>query len=369
MNITKKVDIFKDDKPTKSTKPKQKIEQLYHSELVDDFINLMDTWHSSPEIWDDQLDAELNLMEYQVRTTHKPKLAWGKRGTKYFSPSSANSDARELYLKLSKAPRDQVEEPPFRGRWKRLGTTFGDVIQSDLMYIHKHYEKVHGKQPEFLPKFVELTDKNDENAKKFPAWEKYAQKILWVKHRGHSIPILGQPDGLLKHTPTGKTVGLEIKSKQTTSAQTSHYSMRTPNEDHIKQVINYSIMYGVDDFIIFYGNLSKKGWFQTPEDYEKTPDIRAFHIEVTEEQRTELLDYYADVLDAVATKTPPKMDVEKWTFNNFKTETAKSLTENEVEEIRDLVDRVKRSRMPQFKINNFTRALNEIEEVRDNVGK
>lgn len=364
MSITKKVDVFEQKKTQKPV-----TDQLYHSELVDDFINLMDTWHATPEVWDDKLDADIHKMEYQVRTTHKPRLSWGKKGTKYFSPSSANSDARELYLKIAGAPRDRVTEPSFRGRWKRLGTVFGDVIQSDLLYIAKHYKRVHGKDPEYLPQFVKLSDRNGENTKSFPAWEKFAQRVVWVDHRGHSIPIVGQPDGILEHTPTGKSVGLEVKSKQTTSAQTSMYSMRAPAEDHIKQCVNYSIMYGVDDFIIFYGNLSKKGWFQTPEDYAKTPDVRAFHVHVTEEDRTELLDYYADILEAVEAKKPPKMNIEKWTFNNFKLETAKTVTDEELEEIRSYVERVKRSRLPKYKINSLVRALDDLEEVRSNVRK
>jgi hypothetical protein len=364
MSIIKKVDVFADNgKQARTTSKSRVVQQENHSELVDDFINLMDTWHGTPEVWDDQLDAAIHKMEYEVRTTHRPKLAWGPKGTKYFSPSSANSDARELYLKLAKAPRDRVDEPPFRGRWKRLGTLFGDMIQVDLLYIMKHFEKTHGRKPEFTVETVEI------KGKKFPAWEKFAQKIKWVEHRGHKIPILGQPDGILKHTESGRLVGLEIKSKQTTNAQTSKYSMRNAQEDHIKQVINYSILYGVDDHIIFYGNLSKKGWFQTPEDYEKTPDIRAFHYHVTEEDRQELLDYYADILDAIEIGVPPKMDLEKWTFNNYKTATATSLSEAELEELREYAERVKRSSLPKWKIANFTRAISEIEEVRENAKK
>jgi hypothetical protein len=357
MGITSKVDIF-NDSSTKKPSKRRTVQQEHHSELVDDFINLMDTWHSTPEVWDDKLDAAIHKMEYEVRTSHRPSLEWGPKGTKYFSPSSANSDARELYHKLSKAPRDKNEDPPHRGRWKRLGTLFGDMIQTDLLYINKHYEKIHGKKPEFTPETIEI------KGKRFPAWEKFAQKILWVEHRGHKIPILGQPDGILRHTDTRKLVGLEIKSKQTTAAQTSKYSMRDAKEDHIKQCINYSIMYGVDDFIILYGNLSKKGWFMSDEDYDKTPDIRAFHYTVTEKDRQDLLDYYADVLDAIKAGNPPKMNLDKWTFNNFKEATAKSLTDKELEDLHEQVGRIKRSNMPKWKINNFVRALGEIEEVR-----
>lgn len=374
MKLTKKVDTTpQHEKPKKSnaggTRPIPKVQQ---PQMVIDLLNMFDTWHAHKEIWDDDLDSQIHLNEYQVRTTHKPRLEWGKRGTKYFSPSSSNSDARELFMKLSKAKRDEQEVQPHQGRWRRLGTLFGDMLQRDMLFIDKHYKKEIGRAPEFRPFYTTIKDKS------FPMWEKFAQRIVWVEHRGHSIPILGQPDGIMKHTSSGSTVGLEIKSKQTTPAQTSLFSMRDElggkgaKMDHVKQCINYSIMYQdengepIEDFIIVYGNLAKKSWNMTKEEYAKNPDVRGFHVKVTEQDRLELLDYYADILDAIDTGYPPKLDPEKWTFNNFKTACALSLSAIEVEEIEGTVERVKRSSMPEWKKKGFIECIDFVKEVRAN---
>jgi hypothetical protein len=365
LKLTQKVDVFA-EKPTKkasgSSRPFQKKQE---HELVEDFLKMMDTWHGHKEIWDDALDVQLLENELLVRTTHKPKLAWGPKGTKYFSPSSANSDARELFMKLSRFKRDEQPIQPHQGRWRRLGTSFGDMIQRDLMFIEKHFKKEIGEAPAFKPEFIKLADKQGKNERSFPMWEKFAQKIMWIDHKGHRIPILGQPDGILKHR-SGKRVGLEIKSKQTSAAQTSQFSMKEVKEDHFKQCVNYSIMYGVDEFLVVYGNMSKKAWSMSDEDYAKTPDLRAFHIKVTEDDRTQLLNYYASVLDAIDTGYPPKLDLDKWTFNNFKTACAKSLAEAEYEEIKDQVLAIKASRLPDWKKKGYIEALEFIEEVRAN---
>ncbi|SFX47922.1 hypothetical protein SAMN04487866_10926 [Thermoactinomyces sp. DSM 45891] len=329
------------------------------SELAHDFLTMMDKWHSYKEIWDDDLDADILRMNLEILTTNRKKLDWGPKGTGYFTPSSSSSDARELYMKLTKAPRDEQEIAPHQKRWQRAGTAFGDIIQDDLLYINKHYISEFKEQPTYRPEFVDL------NGKLYPSWERFARKIMWIKHRGHQIPILGQPDGILWHH-TGKRVGLEIKTKQTTAARTSHYSMREPSQDHIKQCICYSIMYGVDDYLIVYGNLAKKAWNMTKEDYEKTPDLRVFHIKITDEDRKGLLDFFADILDCIDAGIPPKLDLDKWMFNNFKTACALSLSQDELTEITQQVSNVSKSQLPEWKKRQYTEALEFINEVRSN---
>ena len=323
---------------------------------------MFDTWHSLGEVWDDALDSEIHENEVLIRNDYKKEFDfWIKR----FAPSSANSDARELYLKLLGAKRDKDGQQPHQGRWTRMGTALGDTLQRDLLFIEKHYRKQTGKQPAFIPTYEELTDKNGENPRFFPRWEKFAQTLTKLEHNGEHIEILGQPDGILRHK-SGKLVGLEIKSKQTTSAQTSFYSLREPKKDHFKQVVVYSIMYGIDDFIICYGNLSKKGWDMKKEDYDKTPDLRAFHVQVTEQDRRDVLDYFAEIARAVRLREMPPMDIRKWTFNNYKKACALSLTEEEIEEFKREAIRADQSDAPQFVKDEIWNAINEIERIRRN---
>jgi hypothetical protein len=337
----------------------KKVEVPPVGELAQEFLDMLDKWHGHREIWDDALDAQILRANLEIITTNKKRLDWGKKGTKYFSPSSANSDKRELFHKITGAKRDDQKEQPHRGRWRRLGTAIGDVIQRDLLFIEKHWNnEFKDEYAPFVPEYVSVGDK------KYPAWEKFAQLIKWVDYRGHKLPILGQPDGILVHQATGKRVGLEIKSKQTTAAQTGFYSMKEAKEDHFKQAVLYSVMYGVDDYIILYVNASKKAWYMTEEEYAKNPDVRAFQFHITEEDRKQLLDYLAEVLDAVDTGYPPKLDLDKWTFNNFKTATALSLSEDELDEVRGTVEQIKLSRLSDRQKSAFTEALEFIEETR-----
>lgn len=361
MQLFKTVDLESVGAPKPKTTSSRKVERAeLKNELSLAFYEMLEKWHGHKEIWDDELDAEIHRMEYEIRTTNKKPLAFGKKGTKYFSPSSANSDKRELYYKMLGAKRDEQPTPPHQGRWKRIGTAFGDSLQRDLLFIEKHYEKEFGEKPDFTPDYIDI------NGKLYPRWEKFAKDIVWVEYKGHKFPVMGQPDGILRHK-SGKLVGLEVKSKQTTSAQTSAYTMREPKEDHFKQVVLMSIMYGVDDWIITYGNLSKKGWILTPEEYEANPDLRPFHVHVTESDRLAVLDYIVDVLDAVGERKPPKLDLDKFNFNNFKTACVESLSQEELDELEEQLSRIEASRMPDWKKRSFRETYETIREMYEDV--
>jgi hypothetical protein len=86
-----------------------------------------------------------------------------------------------------------------------------------------------------------------------------------------------------------------------------------------KQCVAYSIMYGVDYYIILYVNTAKKAWVMSDADYEATPDIRAFGFEITDADRIELLDSFAEIARCINEDIPPALDLSRWTFNNFKT--------------------------------------------------
>jgi len=326
---------------------------LLATQIEGDFIAMLDEWHSLPETWDSELDAQIHRWYAEI-LTRKP--VFPKRP--YFSPSSANSCPRELYEKITGAKRDEQEIQPHQKRWTSLGTAIGDMIQRDILFIEKHFEAKTGNRPPFT---FERTDEG------FPMFEDFAKKNHKVNHRGHTFYLYGTPDGILKYvTDDGELirVGLEIKSKQTTAAQTSLYSMREPKQDHVKQTIAYSAMYGVDHYIILYVNAAKSGWVVDDETARKTPDIRAFYVNITDDDRRDLFDYFADVMDAVEANKPPKVDLDKWQFNNYKTAIALSLNDEELDEIASKVERMKRSRLPEWMKKGYVDALKFIEEVR-----
>jgi hypothetical protein len=126
-------------------------------------------------------------------------------------------------------------------------------------------------------------------------------------------------------------------------------------------------MYDVDYYLIVYINTSKKAWNMTDEEFTKSPDYKVFGIEITDEMKHEVLQTFADVTNAVENNEPPALDLDKWTFNNFKTSCALSLTEAEFTELEAKVKRVLKSRLPDWKKQQYYDALEFIKKVREGV--
>ncbi|RCX22911.1 hypothetical protein DFP94_101500 [Fontibacillus phaseoli] len=249
--------------------------------------------------------------------------------------------------------------PPHQGRWRRIGTALGDMIQRDVLFMEKHYEKVTGSKSRFS--FAR-------NERGEPMFEEFAKLNSVIEHNGQKFILFGTGDGIMEYrSPLGEVlrVGLECKSKQTTYSTTSGYSVRNgPKLDHVKQCICYSLMYNVDYYVILYVNASKKGWEMTEADVEKYPDIVAFGLHITNEMRAEVLDHFAGIVDAANLGIPPKIDLGKWTFNDFKQVCALSLSPDELAEIERQVTALQRSSLPEWKKRGPAEALADIYRIR-----
>lgn len=327
-------------------------------QIAADFTAHLNAWHSQPETYDDALDAQIHKW-YADILTNRQRQVWPPRGIPYFSPSSANADKRSLYEKLRGAKKDAGGQPPYQGRWTRIGTAIGDVIQRDLLFAEKHTT---------APRFQ--FERNDRGE---PVFEDFAKTSATITHDGKTFALFGTCDGIMRYiSADGEVlrVGLEVKSKQTTSAQTSEYSTRNgPKDDHVKQCVCYSIMYGstdepIDYYVILYVNASKKSWVMTDEEFAKNPDIKAFGIEITDEMRRGVLDTFAGIVDAADKGEPPALDIANWTFNNFKRACAAGLTDEEYTQIERQVAAVQRSGMKDYEKRGYTEAFEQLTELR-----
>jgi hypothetical protein len=198
-------------------------------------------------------------------------------------------------------------------------------------------------------------------------FEGFAKKAHMITHNGVTFALYGAPDGIMRYvTEDGEIirVGLEIKSKQGSHSKTSDYSMREAESSHVKQSVVYSEMYGVDVYIVLYVNASKKSWMMTDEDYAKNPDMRAFGIAITNAQRTEIFDGFADILKAADEGVAPPLDIDKWLFNNFKRACALSLSDDEMSDIERQVSALMRSNLPDYKKRQPAEALADILRIR-----
>jgi hypothetical protein len=223
-----------------------------------------------------------------------------------FSPSSASKCDRELYYKAIRAEQDEQPFFPYQARWTRNGSAVHAVVQKGLLYGEKHLES---------PKFT--VERMEDGS---PAWERNIKDIKTITHNGVTFHLFGMMDGILNYTPENKRVGFEFKTKSTTLGAIGEYKMKAPQEGHIQQAVCYSILFGIDEFVFVYESLAKDGWNKGA---EAKPDIRPFHITITEEQRQEMLDKFARVAKEYYANNVPAPDFNKCIFCPFKTTCAK----------------------------------------------
>lgn len=328
-------------------------------QIAADFTAYLDAWHSQPETYDDELDAQIHRWYADILTNRQRKV-WPPRGIPYFSPSSANADPRALYEKLRGAKKDGGGQPPHQGRWTRVGTAIGDTIQRDILFAEKHCK---GSMFTF-----------ERNERGEPMFEDFAKTSATITHNGKTFALYGTCDGIMRYITEDGTilrVGLEVKSKQTTSAQTSEFSTRNgPKDDHVKQCVCYSVMYGntdepIDYYVILYVNASKKSWQMTPEEYAKNPDIKAFCVEITDDMRRGVLDRFADIVDAADRGEAPPLDIGNWLFNGFKRACVAGLSDEEYAALQRQVDAIQRSGLKDYEKRNYAEALAQITEMRE----
>jgi hypothetical protein len=225
-----------------------------------------------------------------------------KNGVIMFSPSSASKCERELFLKATKAKKDKITMYPYQKRWTRNSTAVHRAVQKDLMYAEKVL-----KNPRFT---VERTDEGR------PAWEKNIAHVVQLEHNGIPFQLYGMMDGVLRYTPDGSRIGFEFKTKSTTIAAIGDYKMKEASPDHVTQCTAYSLLFGVDEFLITYESVAKDSWMKGE---DARADMRAFYVHVTDEDRQRLLNKFAAVAEQYYDGEVPIPDYSKCIFCPFKT--------------------------------------------------
>lgn len=320
-----------------------------------EFYDMMEYWHANYDGVDEKLEAKIAQQFAEIYARGKDYTLYHRT---YFRPSSANDCQRELYHRLRGDRKDPQTKKAYHGRWQRIGTKIGELLQTDILYIEKHFRKKTGNPPPFIP---------ERTSEGYPAWEEFVWGCVEIEYKGHKFSIIGEPDGVLKHQD-GKRIGLEIKSKQTTNAQTSKFSMRAPTEAHLKQSTAYAIMHDLDTYLIVYLNASKKSWNMSDEDYDKTPDMRVFEMMITDDMKTDLLDYWVEALEAVDANTPPPVDLSKWQFNDYKEIISETITEQEFVDLKAEARAIQASGVPVFIKNTYKAGIEFIESYRQRKG-
>lgn len=320
-------------------------------QIADDLIEQLDLYYSLPELYDNELDAQIHRWYCDAPNVY-PKRP-------YFSPSAADACSRELYYKAIKAPKDSFRRQPHQGRWVEIGTHVGSIIQRTILAMERNLEDATGVSPRFR---FERTEKGE------PLFEEFSKRNTKITHKGKTFYLYGACDGVMEYTTEDGEkirVGLEVKSKQGTPAKTTPYSMKHAEVKHVKQCYLYSEMFNLDYYVILYVNTAHKGWTLSAEDYKKNPDIRAFGFHITDEDREEVYDKLVSVLESVERKQPPTLDLNKFTFNNYKEAIAKDMSQEEFARIEDYARRVSYSSLPAPEKANVRRAYEQLKLLRE----
>lgn len=287
-------------------------------QLAREFFQQVNDYHDMDKVWDDPKIEKLLLKQkaWEVASLTK-KPSYDTKMVR-FNPSGASKCERELFFKMTGVEPDLSELFPYHKRWLRNAEAVHQAMQRDLLYMGEKLENP-------LFKVVQVQDvlgEVEEAKATLPAWE---QNLLTAKeftHNGETFLINGMMDGVLKYVPEDKLVGFEFKTKSTTIATVGTYKMKGVQDSHRSQCICYSCLFfgdpyeeRTDTFIVMYESLAKDGWMKG---IEARDDFRTFQINVTKEDRLQLLDKFANVTKMIRKNELPEADTDKCFFCPFK---------------------------------------------------
>lgn len=253
-----------------------------------------------------------------------------------FRSSGSGSCKRELTMAVQAKSNESIRPDkrkvmPHHTRWTAIGTSIGDVMQMFVLLMEKHYERLVGEPCSF--KFERLSDGA-------PNFEQFSTKYKTFSRGDVEFSTGGSVDGVLIYTDQ-KTfeetrIGFEVKSKQSSYSATGHYSMKSANDKHIKQITNYAMLNELDHYMIVYLNAAHQAWNIKPENYAKYPDVRVFGIDVTQEMKDGVIENFFFVAESARDNVLPPLELDNWMFNDYKTACAKSLSYEELEVLEDI---------------------------------
>lgn len=266
------------------------------------FHKMMDDFHSMNIRNDYKLDTQILQWKIEEMSDGKKNLRgeWDE-SIPTFSPSGVDSCERQLAFKIIGAEEDEQTMEPYQRRWVKNGSAVHERQQSDLLYIEKYLKDA--------PFEVCRTKEGK------PAWERNTRTVKQFEHNGQKFQIYGMVDGMLFDKVRGKRIGYDFKTKSTTVATVGDYKLKVPQENNVTQMVAYSLLFDVDEYLIHYESVAKDGWTKGK---EAKPDMKVFHIVITEEMKKELLDKLARVAQQVSDDILPDPDFNKCLFCPFK---------------------------------------------------
>ncbi|MDF9638855.1 PD-(D/E)XK nuclease family protein [Bacillus cereus] len=257
--------------------------------------------------WDDIRVERLLLQQKQYEVGLLGKRPEYPSGIPRFSPSGSDKCSRELFFKILRMEQDEQQMYPFQRRWTLNSTGVHEARQRDLLY-----GEIKLKNPDWK---VERMISEDPLRNGLPAWERNVQTHKVIEHNGVTFLVFGMMDGILEYKD-GSRIGFEFKTKSNSVAQVNERQLKEVGKAHKLQCVAYSILFGIDEFIVTYESVAKDKW--SSGDMARD-DMRMFYVKVTDKQRKDLLDKWAEVAVNTNDGEMPFGDNTKCLFCPFKT--------------------------------------------------
>ncbi|WVP82814.1 CRISPR/Cas system associated protein [Enterococcus phage EF_WCK] len=322
--------------------------------IAEDFERQLNKWGETGFTYD--ADIHHQIMRDYLKVVDRNPFEDFPENVPVFRSSGTGKCLREQTLfAIDKLEGSDRKDPPkcqaHQSRWQMIGTAVGDMIQEQVLMMEKHYQRFTKEECHFR---FERTEEG------FPHFEEFSTTFKKYKSGRMEFITGGSMDGIMIWTDpaTGEEywVSLEVKSKQTTPAATSKFSMRQPNSKHVWQVKNYAMLKDLDMYLIVYVNCAHKSWEMTEEDYAKNPDLQVFGVDITEQDKKDVRNRFFTAIEHAHAGTLPPLELSGFTFSDYKYALANSLTYKELEEL----EKKAVSKFDQ-------KALEEIKKIRGDV--
>lgn len=281
----------------------KEMQKEVRSEVSEAFHRMVDNFHSKDIKSDYALETQFLQWQIEEMSDGSSNLRgeWDE-SLPTFSPSGASDSDRDLFYKIIDAVQDDETLTPQQRRWVKNGSAIHDRMQLDLLYIEKYLEDA--------PFEVCRTKEGK------PAWERNTRTVKQFEYDGEKFQIYGMVDGMLYYKPEKKRIGYDFKTKSTTIAAVGDYKLKVPQENNVLQMVAYSLLFDVDEYIIHYESLAKDNWTKGK---DARPDMKVFHIKITDEMREELLQKFARITKAVRLGELPPREPDNEMFSKYKT--------------------------------------------------
>jgi hypothetical protein len=294
----------------------------------------MDAYYASPDT--SFYDSTLERKFYEQKLRHIGYKPYPNDGLITFGASGTNMCDRQLYFKNDKGTRaEKSADIPFRGRQRRQGTAVVDYVQLDILHMPKRL----GKSAPFT---MAVRDNGEWD------FEDAAQERTVFTHphpeTGEliSFAITAKPDGKFDYAADGSRIIFEYKTKASgLRPMNGKLDYKGAQDDHKRQVVAESLVFGIDEALIVYESTHKPSWFSDEESSSVTKgqktwkegapltDMRAFYVRITDAMKAQILNDLARQAALVYAGEVPDVSVEmtdKCGFCAFRSHCAATLS-------------------------------------------